>query len=243
MISYLDLPLDIKERLINQAADINLKSLLNIFDIILKYQDRAKHCDFPQIILEMMVIRLTSDIKENPNPNASVQIKTNTTEEPTPQEEPRHKPQNSDIYNSANADPAPESIQTTKEEDAEVKPCIKLETIKEKWDAILEEISKVKMSASTYLKEAVLLGIEKNILRLWFSKKLSFHKETLEQKDNQSALEGALKKCLDTNLKIKFETTAEEYEENNPELKQHHKEKDASIIRSALDVFKGRLVD
>ena len=252
--SYLDLPLDIKERLIDQAANIDLKNLLSIFDIILNYQGQAKYSEFPQIILEIMAIKLTLNPRENVNPPIPPQIKTNAVKRPAVNVGPKSIPQqpNNDnsmklspvrkisFPNGANAD-SKKTKAITKQE-IKQKPIISLEAVKEKWSLILEEISKIKMSVSTYLKDAVLLGIDKNILKLGFSKKLSFHKESLEHKENRLVLEEALNKHLDAGLKIKFETTSQEHKENNPDL-EPLREKDTSIIRSALDVFRGKLVD
>lgn len=238
--SYLDMPLDLKERLINQAKSISLRSLVIMFDLVLKYQEQIKHSEFPQIILEMMVIKLSFDpTKDKPAPQTPNPTKTKNIQPPAPNIS-RQKNQNTD--SDAKIDAQPQSHSTDKISEIRQEPIIKLDTVKEKWASILEDISNIKMSVSTYLKEAVLLSIEKNILKLGLSKKFNFHREALEHKDNNTILENACNKHLNTALKIKFETIASEQKED---VDDRHKEKAqiTSVVRSALDAFGGKLVD
>jgi len=108
--------------------------------------------------------------------------------------------------------------------------------VQEQWKELIEEISKVKISAAHYLSEGEPQKIEKGLLTVSFPKGFSLHKEALERKDNKQVVEEHLCRKYNTHLRVHFVLS--------------HKEKAATAdikaqpeVQSALEFFGGKIVE
>ena len=90
------------------------------------------------------------------------------------------------------------------------------------------------MSVATYLNEGELLKCQGNVLTVSFPKNYSLHKEALEQKDNKALVEKSISESLNAGVRVNFilsqELKSKDESENNP------------AIKSALDMFHGRVI-
>jgi DNA polymerase-3 subunit gamma/tau len=111
---------------------------------------------------------------------------------------------------------------------------ITLDTIKNSWQNIIDNLGKVKMSVATYLNEGELVKLERNILTVAFAKNYSLHKETLEKKENKEIIEKNICGLLNANLRVNFILTTEE--------KQKDTSENHPFIKTALEMFDGRVI-
>jgi DNA polymerase-3 subunit gamma/tau len=119
----------------------------------------------------------------------------------------------------------PENIQTQ---------TVSLENIKDAWENIINNLGNIKMSVATYLREGKPLNIERNILTISFPKNYSLHREALEKKENKAIIEKSLSELFKVNLRVNFILSQE--------VKPKQDSQDTSFIKSALNVFGGRIV-
>ncbi len=111
---------------------------------------------------------------------------------------------------------------------------VSLDNIKDAWQNIVNNVGKIKMSVATYLNEGEPLKVQGNILTVSFPKNYSLHKESLEQKDNKMIIEKSICELFNTNLRVNFILSAQNLQKEDKE--------DSSFIRSALDMFHGRVI-
>lgn len=209
----LDLPENISKDIIRQSQYFSLEEIFSIFNLLLNTQEMSKKIESLRIPLEIALLKLTK-AKAQDN-------EVNTTQPQTPKE----NIQNSDTPKVAD-DKANGSLV----------PPVDLDIIKKSWRDVIQHMSKIKMSVATYLQEGQPTKLENNILTITFPKNSSFHKEALERKGNHLIIENAFKESISSNLKIVFALS----NENKPELPP---EQDEPSVKSALDTFKGRLIN
>ncbi|MDD4980932.1 MAG: DNA polymerase III subunit gamma/tau [Candidatus Omnitrophica bacterium] len=221
----IDLPEDIREKLLEQARSFSLEEIFNAFNILINTQEMAKRLESSRIPLEISLVRLTQDKKGarvNPLP-------------------PKHPP--------APKPPAhlekelPKQAQAEKEEDdnesqppgppAENQP-IPLESVKKIWANIIDNLGKIKMSAATYLNEGTPTKIEKNTLIVSFPMNHSLHKESLERKENKAIIEKVLSELLNAGIRVNFILSKEVTQKNGHDADP--------FLKSALETFNGRVI-
>jgi len=87
------------------------------------------------------------------------------------------------------------------------------------------------MSVATFLQEGSPMGYADSTLTISFPEESTFHKETLEEKDNKKLIERIFSEKLKATVYVEFTITGE----HTP----HEHEEDVS---AAIDVFKGKVV-
>lgn len=111
---------------------------------------------------------------------------------------------------------------------------VSLDDIIGHWENVINNLSRIKMSVATYLNEGELLKLQGSVLTISFPKNYSLHKEALEQKDNKALIEKSISELANTNLRVNFVLSQElkhkEESENNP------------AVKSALEMFHGRVI-
>jgi len=112
---------------------------------------------------------------------------------------------------------------------------VPLEKVKEVWERLINNLSRVKMSVATYLSEGEPLKLDGDLLTVAFPKTCSLHKESLEVKDNRDIVEKEISELCDAALRITFILTAQVRQETI-------EARDNPFIKSALDMFGGRVV-
>jgi hypothetical protein len=113
-----------------------------------------------------------------------------------------------------------------------------LQDVQNSWDRLIRHLAGVKMSVSTYLREASPVRCEDGLLTIGFPGSAVFFKETLEHKDNLKVLEEAIASVCGVRLRLKLEIvqglTAAAQEEAHFE--------ETPFFKSAMDLFKGKVV-
>jgi hypothetical protein len=112
---------------------------------------------------------------------------------------------------------------------------VTLDNVKDAWQKMITNLSRIKMSVATYLNEGMPINIEGDVLTVSFSKNHSLHKESLEKKENRSLIESNLSAVLDAGLKVNFILSKDE--KIAADIEKH------PFVRSALDMFNARLIN
>ncbi len=142
-----------------------------------------------------------------------------------------HSKKGSDLKGLANIKEAPAKEKILPDNPAQT---VSLDSIKENWHTIINNLEKIKMSVATYLSGGEPTKIEGRVLNVSFPKDHSLHKESLERKENKELIEKCISELFNTNLRLNFILSQD--------LKHKPDNENIPFIRSALDVFKGRVI-
>ena len=111
---------------------------------------------------------------------------------------------------------------------------VSLDNITGAWRNIIDNLSKVKISAATYLNEGSPIKIENNVLTISFPKDYSLHKESLEKYENRAIIEKSISELFNARMKINFILSKETI--------QRAGEEEDGFLKSTLQMFKGRVI-
>jgi len=211
-VKLIDLPEESCQKLLRQSESFTLEEIFSAFNILVNAHEMAKRLDSLRIPLEINLVKLAHN-QRSTTPSASGA----SQKFPLP---------------SSKSAPAKEEGVSDKTEDSI--QSISLEIIKDSWQLLIDNLATVKMSVATYLSEGQPLKVLKNVLTIAFPKNYSLHKESLEKKDNRDIIEKGIFDLFHANLKVNFilsqESRAKQDSEND------------GFIRSALDMFQGRVI-
>jgi DNA polymerase-3 subunit gamma/tau len=200
----IDLPQELCERLLEQSRAFSLEEIFSAFNILVNTQEMAKRLESLRIPLEISLVRLAHSKKGLDS--GPTNIKEAPAKEKILPENPK-----------------------SKEDDT-----ISLDSIKENWHTIINNLEKIKMSVASYLSGGEPTKIEGKVLNVSFPKDYSLHKESLERRENKEIIEKCISELFNTNLRLNFILSQD--------LKHKPDNENIPFIRSALDVFKGRVI-
>lgn len=224
-----DLPQDTCDRLLQQAESFGLEEIFAGFNALVAAHEMSKRIDSLRIPLEIALVKLSYD-KDRP-----MSVK------PMPASKDKHqshppavsKP-STHTDNPPKADSPKPGNPVVEKNEAEIPPVsksmISFDEIKDAWPRVIEAISRVKMHVATYLGHGELAGVDGNVLTIALSG--NYYKESLENKENRNIIERILQELLHAALKVKFSISQG----------AGTRKKDDHVIKSALDMFNGRVV-
>jgi DNA polymerase-3 subunit gamma/tau len=230
----IDLPDELCVRLVEQAQGFSLEELFSAFTVLLETQDMARRMESLRIPLEINLVRLC---RQRGMPKGA------TPERPAAQSKPYvlkpkppqaiSSPKPSQAPQQSAPSPAPEPPEPPQQQPPAA-PGVSFDQVKDGWENFINEVGRSRMSMATYLKEGTLEAKEGSVLTVSFPRDLSFHKESLEKKEHKSLLEKFLLDSFGSGLRLSFRLT----DESRPS----HEDVKNPAVRSALDLFKGRVV-
>jgi len=230
----IDLPQETCEILLAQAKQISLEEIFNAFNVLAGTQEMAKRFESLRIPLEISFIRLTRPaqqvqaVEAKPRPAAHEEKKA-----PVKEKVVLPEPKNSVVREKPAAAPAPKPEAVYNKPDNSASH-ISLDQVKEVWQNVVETVTRAKISVGTYLNEGLPLRLENGVLTISFSRDHSLHRDSLERKDNRELIEKTIAGLLHGHIRLEFVLSKEERPEHRPES--------ATVVRSALDMFNGRLI-
>jgi DNA polymerase-3 subunit gamma/tau len=217
----IDLPQDVLAKISEQASRLTLSDVMLSINHIFAAQDMAKKLNSTRIPLEILSVKLS---------NLGVK-KTSGAEVPPKPVAPEAKGSLSILKEEKGAaDSALSSFGS--------KNSYSLEDIKNKWDVLIGNLSRVKMSLATYLKEATPVGVEKDFLIVGFPKTAVFFKEALAHKDNLELFERALSAICGVPLRVKLEII----EGLGGDKDKEDVIEETPFLKSTLNLFKGKVI-
>ncbi len=219
-----DLPQEICDRLFKQSQLMSLEEIFTAFNILIATQEMTKRLDSQRIPLEISLVRLAHNRLESRGlaadkgqPNLSSAVNPKTTSLPSEKKEQPEQAQKEIMKN------IPQQIVS-----------VSLENVKDAWGGIVNNLSKIKMSVSTYLSEGEPTKVQGELITVAFPKSCSLHKESLDRKENKAMVEKAVSELCNADLRVNFILVAE--------MKQNTDARSNPFIKSALEMFGGRVV-
>jgi len=220
-----------RERLLKQSKMIELEKLFNIVNYLAEAERKIRYTRHPWILLEMLVIKFTAgenySLKEVEEKKDEYFLDFSVKEDVS-------------ISGRKNAEtreevPPKKKIQDKikSKEDSSIKAKespINLE-LKQAWPTILDRIKKTKMAVYSFILANNLITIENNKLIIGFNKEYTFHKESLEKKNNKILLQDLIKEETGRLLTIECIINDNGKEDSVLEVEQENKKK-AERIRN-----------
>ncbi|MFC1515001.1 DNA polymerase III subunit gamma/tau [Candidatus Omnitrophota bacterium] len=242
-VKTVDLPEDSRKAVLTLASGADIARLVRIVDAFIEVKRTARFLSSLRIPLEVAVVKLTHTTK---SPQDLPVKQPAVPSQPKPAEKKdfgfQHKTASLNLENvtrfvdglkSGFRHHKPKDQEETPEEHPQAE--FTIEDVRAIWAVTLEDIAEKKMAVATYLKEVQLLKVEGRIIYLGLPKNLTFHKESLEDKEYKQFVEAILMQKLDRKLGIYYTLTDE-----IKELKYNDSSKEA--INKIVDAFGGEVV-
>jgi len=230
-----DLPQEICDRLFKQSQSMSLEEIFTTFNILIATQEMTKRLDSQRIPLEISLVKLAhSRLESRPCLPAKQGLAVDSQS---------HKSQldSSGVVNLKTTDFPPEkkeqSIQDQEETAKNITKqivLVSLESVKDAWGSIVNNLSKIKMSVSTYLSEGEPTKVQGNLVTVAFPKSCSLHKESLDRKENKAIVEKAVSELCNADLRVNFILVAD--------MKHNTDAHSNPFVKSALEMFGGRVI-
>jgi len=214
----IDLPKEICDKLLQQANAFSLEEIFSAFNTLVNTKEMTRRLESLRIPLEVSLVKLAHD-KKGSNSNL---IPTKHSKNPGPVSIEK-KPPEPEIKKEDNVPGPVAQVQSAS-----------LANVKSIWRNIIDNLSRIKMSAATYLDDGIPTKLENNILTVSFPINYSLHKESLERKENKAIIEKMFSELLNANIRVNFTLSKEVAQKNGYEAN--------SFIKSALDAFNGRVI-
>ena len=233
--TLVDLPKDALIKITEQTSRLTISDILVSINQIFAAQDMAKRLNAARIPLEILAVKLSNLSQKKPEAIAKPPTKESQTDADKKKILDAESRSRFSILKDEKgfADSALTSFGRPKE-------ACTLEDVKNKWDALLGNLSQVKMSLATYLRQATPLHLENNILLVGFPKNAVFFKEALAHKDNLKIFENSLNALMGISLRVELKI-AEELSFEKQESDEAMFEK-SPLLKSTLDLFKGKVI-
>ena len=233
----IDLPADLAKNIAGQAQKLSLHEIMLAINHIFAAQDMARKLNTVRIPLEILAVKLslagkkqTEAVAEAPKPAAAFK-----PAEPAKTNFSILKEERGSVDTSfSSLTPAPAPVQKPQA----VTPACSFDDIKNSWDRMIRHLAGIKMSLSTYLRQATPLSLEGCALTVGFPKTAVFFKETLEHKDNLKILEKALADTCGSRLNIKLVVS----ETLSAPVPDDGAYEETDFLKSTLDLFKGKVI-
>jgi len=246
-----DLPADLIAQVSSQAQRMELADIMVAVNQIFAAQEMSRKLSTTRIPLEILAVKLSGGsakkehslpqpIKENAGPSV---VKTAVPPAKKPLSVLREERGSADNRLSSFASPekpADPRLRLSSGDAGEVsseKSC-SLQDVQNSWDRLIRHLAGVKMSVSTYLREASPVRCEDGLLTIGFPKSAVFFKETLEHKDNLKVLEDAIAGVCGARLRLKLEIV----QGLAAAAKEEAHFEETPFFKSAMDLFKGKVV-
>jgi len=234
-----------KEALYIQAEKFSTEDIFYVFNILSNTQSAIRSSRSPRLPLEMAVAKLACRGRIATLDEILARLDEVSPDRKGDFAAIKNESGSSQIASVTSAARPEKADGAEPESDA----YLKLERIKSAWPAILKQMRIKKMSAASFLLEATPVEFKDSVCTIAFPDGYSFHKENLERNDNRSLLEEIMGQALDEETKVSFIISAgaerKALSAGDVPLSAVIAESAAGepLVRSALDLFRGRLVE
>lgn len=246
LIPLLELTKDEVERISVQIKPLSREDILYILYSMMNVSNNMRRSSIPKVSLELLAVKLSS--KESIVSLGEIMSRLNSLEkskrEVTETMPVTAKTNNTDSSTAGALSPAINPIPID-----ESKP--ELYRVREALQLVIKSIRQEKIYVASCLEEGRLIDFKDKVITLGFSKKNTFHKESLEKQQNRDLIENNFNKALGSQVKVEFviaEDGKQPVDAANAEKPgqagQDPLKKALSdpIIKSALDIFDGNIM-
>lgn len=235
-----------------QAEKISKEELIFLIEVFLQAKREIKEAPISQLPLEMAIIKTINNFKKPANEDKKQSFQTsntvakekeitdnsnsskNNTNFSASTSQNLNNPKNSKNNDNDNPNNDPKIIANmNNEEDL-------LKEIQEKWPLVIEKIKKYNSTLAVFLKSATPIEFGKNNC-LVVSFLYEFHKTKSLENKNKIIIERIISEVLGRPIEIKG--TIKEYKEKNESSKNSNSKENHDIIKDALEIFNGRVIE
>ncbi len=250
-----------RKRVLKQSNLIEVEKLFTIVDHLAEVEKKMRYTHHPWILLEMLVVKFTMgenySLKEVEEERDTTQLDKKLNKKKVEKKE--EVLLNKTVQNKVKEKKLP--VHSSKNSTD-----IDLEKI---WPKILDKIKKTKMSVYSFIVANNLLVVENDKLIIGFNKKHTFHKESLEKKNNKALLKELIKEeigrpliieCIvndndkedsllgveagnDGKVVVGGNKEEEIVEKNNIKKNKDKISKDNLLLKESLNLFKGTIIE
>ena len=232
-----------KKALLKQKAHFTKEDLFYFFSVIIHTLQVMKRFEMKRIPLEVALIKLAH--RSPMQDIAKLLEELKNPEKKTPILRPRENKKNADEEADVRDMEELPAEDIPLREITEEKAFISLEAV---WQALLGVLKGEKISVASYLAEGEPVGLHRDVVRIAFPERLSFHRETLEVAENKKLIEKHLSSLMDQTVRIEFESIKEisgrlgtgEFPPASQEVRQDSPEPE--VVRSAVNIFGGKVI-
>ena len=182
------LEIDDREQLWALLGKIDIKIILNIIDELNRIGDKIRNHQYPWILLELLVVKLTQIENQNREQNKNIESISREGEKTYKQ------------TNKREAQPKGKTSIEKKERPENRNQ--KNYQFDELWPKVLSRIKKERISLYAFLTANSNVRLEENQLMVTFNRDCLFHKESLEKKVNRQLVETILKEEANYEIKL-----------------------------------------
>jgi len=171
------------DQLLELAATIDTKIMIDTIEELNKIEDKIKYHHYPWILLELMVVKMTQDKKDNQKKetvNKTIVNKKGTAEKKIEKSFPKEN-KKEEIQSS-------KTKKTSKSHNSDQGKC----QFDEIWPRVLSRVKNERISLHAFLTANSEVYIEGNQLMIGFHRDCLFHKESLEKRENREKVEAIL---------------------------------------------------
>jgi DNA polymerase-3 subunit gamma/tau len=244
----IELTKDEIERIAKQTESLTTEDMLYILYSLINTNNMMRRAPSPRMPLELLAVKLSQ--KESIVSLDEIMQRLSALEKEAKKSNPQTvTPIIAPVENKKPAEnnpPAPEP-------EANIDSQTMVYRIREAIPEVIKSIRQEKIYIASCLSEGKLIGFRNNILTIGFSKKNTFHKESLEKPQNKKLIDNHLSQALGTNIGVEFVIIKDETglavdeklsAEKTPEEPKSPLKKAMSdpIIKSALDIFDGNIM-
>jgi hypothetical protein len=229
-----DLPQEVCDRLFKQSQSISLEDIFTAFNILIATQEMTKRLDSQRIPLEISLVRLAHDKTAVNGLASSGQSQRTKIEAKIVPVITKIVPEKIVEKISEKSENSKIAKQETIKEDLAGVVVVTLENVKSVWSNIINNVSKIKMSVSSYLSEGEPIKIQGNLITIALPKSCSLHKESLEKKEHKDMIEKTASELCNADLKVNFILTAQ--------MRQESDTRSNPFVKSAIEMFGGRVI-
>ncbi|MFH1281211.1 MAG: DNA polymerase III subunit gamma/tau [Candidatus Omnitrophota bacterium] len=234
-----DLPQEICDRLFKQSQLLRLEEIFAAFNVLIATQEMTKRLDSVRIPLEISLVRLAHSQSESLACKAVLPTKPGLVIDGQTRENQQNSSRAAaELKAAVSLSEEKEPPKKVQEEIIKNIPqqiiSVSLESVKEAWSSIVDNLSRIKMSVSTYLSEGEPTKVQGDLVTVAFPKSCSLHKESLDRKENKAMVEKAASELCNADLRLNFILVAD--------MQQNTDARSNPFVKSALDMFGGRVV-
>ncbi|MDR7869756.1 MAG: DNA polymerase III subunit gamma/tau [Tissierellaceae bacterium] len=252
------LDIDDVDDYMSQSKTMDMDYILKALEIFTLAESQAKWSTQPRILLEMATIKLVNaddeltllerierlesglgPIKGTVKPNIIVTTETRQSEKPMERK--------STFSNTTKDDPIKGNTpKVDKPKENAPKPAIiddgkelHLETIKEQWPNVLQQIKSSKISLYALIIEGEVLSFENDLLTIAFREGFGFHYQAVSKNDNREFVEQIVSTYFNKNINVRFIMGVNK---SQPKESKNDENKDEAI-KGVIDLFGEDIVE
>ncbi len=242
----INLPAESVSQMAAQAGSFYIEEIIYIIDILINAQLSIRKGVLARVALEMAVVKIArrdllvclGEVLDRLN---ELESKLKGDDRERPEEVVQQRPQEAAVKPAADGQETAEEITPEgASPDDPGSPEISLSQVKRHWRNLLDILGKQKMSIATFLIKGNLVRTDGDIVTIGFLPEFSFYRENLERKENKRIIEENFSQLLGRKLRVAFCTIAQPVEQ--AALTEDRQPEIPPIVRSALDIFKGRII-